>query len=205
MVEARLSENSRSFHVAGKIPLAENPTKVQRDFDKTVNTFPNRNLRTGDLLFLDVRDSPAEKVLFERRRNKLDPKTMGHFLVSENRGHTLDIDVNGIPERILPDRVTPAPGNVEHRKSDDLDTDIITNGIGKPIIDKTSPSRRPITRLPHSPDELKDNLISSKHPEGSQSVQNSTEEFVIEKLEKLGEDKYVKNYVFVKWYMFPRE
>ncbi len=47
--------------------------------------------------------------------------------------------------------------------------------------------------------------MSSEQPESSQSVPKSTEEFVIEKLEKLREDKYGKKYVFVKWYLFPRE
>ncbi len=114
-------------------------------------------------------------------------------MVIENHGHTLDIDVNGIPECISPDRVRPAPGNVEHRESDDPDTDIITNGIGEPIIDKTSPSRQLITPLPHAPGELTETPMSSEQPERSQSVPKSTEEFVIEKLEKLGEDNMVKS------------
>ncbi len=67
-----------------------------------VNTFTNISLRAGDLVFLEMRDSPAEKVLLGRRRNKLDPKPLGPFVVITNHGHTLDIDVNGILECMYP-------------------------------------------------------------------------------------------------------
>ncbi len=71
--------------------LLKTQERYKRDFDKKFNTFPNINLRAGDLVFLDMRDSPAEKVLLGRRRNKLDPKPMGPFVVIANHGHTLDI------------------------------------------------------------------------------------------------------------------
>ncbi len=51
--------------------------------------------------------------MLRRERNNLDPKTMGPFVVIENHGRTLDIDVNGIPECIASDRVRSAPGNIE--------------------------------------------------------------------------------------------
>ncbi len=110
-------KNPRCFHLEARFRLLKTQERYKRDFDKKVNTFPNINLRAGDLVFLDIRDSPAEKVLLGRRRNKLDPKTRSPFVVIENHGHTLDIDANGIPECISSDRVRPAPGNVEHGES----------------------------------------------------------------------------------------
>ncbi len=56
-----------------------------------------------------MRDITAEKVLLGRQRNKLDPRTVGPFVVIDNHGHTLDIDVNEIPECIASDRVRLAP------------------------------------------------------------------------------------------------
>lgn len=76
-----------------KSRLLKTQERYKGDFDKKVKTFPNRNIRTGDLVFLDVRDSPAEKVMLGRRRNKLEPKTMGPFVVIADHGHTLDIDL----------------------------------------------------------------------------------------------------------------
>ncbi len=82
-------------------------------------------------------------------------------------------------------RVRPAPGNVEQRKSDDPDTDIITNEIGEPIIDKPSSLRRPVPRLPIIPETVKDKPVSSEKPEENSAAPRTTEEFIIEKLEKL--------------------
>ncbi len=125
-----------------KSRLLKTQERYKRDFNKKVNTLSHRNFRTEDLVFVNVRDIPAEKFLSERRRNKLDPETMGPFVVIEYHGHTLDIDVNGIPECITSYRARPAPGNVEYRNSDDPDTDSITNEIGEPIEGKTSSSRQ---------------------------------------------------------------
>ncbi len=58
---------------------------------------------------------------------------MGPFLVTENHGHTPDIDMNGIPECIAFDLVRPATGKVQHQESDTPDTDSIKDGIGKPV------------------------------------------------------------------------
>ncbi len=77
--------------------------------------FPKRNLKTGHLIFLDIRDSPAENILRERKINKLDFKTMGPYAVFTYKSHKLDMAVNGIPECRSSDRVLPAPhgaGNV---------------------------------------------------------------------------------------------
>ncbi len=152
-----------------------------------------------------MRDSPAEKGLLGRRRNKLDPKTMCPFVVIANHGHTLDIEVNGIPECIASDRVRPAPRRVEPQKSDVPDTESVRDEIEKPAGRTNSSSRLPVSRLPSTPKTAQDKPVSSVKPIENSTAPKTPEEFVIEKLEKLGEDRCGKKDVFVKWYQFAKE
>jgi len=82
--------------------------RYKRDFDKSVSS-PNRYLRAGDPVFVDFSESSKEDSVLGRARNKLDFKTFGPYTVVHNFGHSLDIEIDGIPERVSSDRVRPAP------------------------------------------------------------------------------------------------
>jgi len=81
--------------------------RYKRDFDKSVRS-PNRNLRAGDRVCLDLSKSSQEQTLLERAKSKLEFKSQGPYTVIANHGHSLDVDINGIPERVSSDRVRPA-------------------------------------------------------------------------------------------------
>ncbi len=74
--------------------------------------------------------------MLRRERNKLDLKTMGPFVVIENHGHTLDIDVNGIPECIASDRVRSAPGNIEQHEPVNRHTDSVKEDTSTTLAEK---------------------------------------------------------------------
>ncbi len=94
---------------------------------------------------------------------------MGPFVVIANHGHTLDIEVNGIPECIASNRVRPAPGRVEPQNSDAPETESVRDEIEKPVEHTNSSSRLPVPRLPSTPKTSKDKPVSSV-----KQIENST-------------------------------
>ena len=63
----------------------------------------------GDLVYLDARNTPLEERVLVRTRSKLDHQTLGPSQVTENLGHTVVIEIEGIPERMSADRIWLAP------------------------------------------------------------------------------------------------
>jgi len=97
--------------------------RYKRDFDKAVRT-PNRHLRAGDKVFLHLEGTSQEETLLGRTRSKLDFKSLGPYVVISNNGHTFDIDVEGIPERVSSDRVRPAPSSSIVQAEADNETEV---------------------------------------------------------------------------------
>jgi len=69
----------------------------------------NRNLRAGDKLFIDISKSSKEETLLEHKKLKLHFKSQGPYTVIATYGHSMDVEVDSIPERVSSDRVRPAP------------------------------------------------------------------------------------------------
>jgi len=100
----------RGLYARANSSLARMQARYKRDFDKAVRA-PNRRIRAGDAVYIDLRNTSQETTILGRARNKLDFQSMGPYTVISNQGHTFDILVDGIPERISSDRVRPAPGH----------------------------------------------------------------------------------------------
>ncbi len=124
---------------------------------------------------------------------------MGPFVVIANHGHTLDIDINRIPECIASDRVRPAPGRIEPKDYDVSGTESVRDEIVKALGHTNSSSRLPVPRMLSTSETGKD------YPMENVAAPKTLEEFVIEKLEKLREAKCGKKYVFANWHKFPKE
>ncbi len=58
----------------------------------------NRNLKAGDIAFVDVHCTPAEQTLLGRPRTKLDWKTVGPYTVLANDGSSIVLGVDGLPD-----------------------------------------------------------------------------------------------------------
>jgi len=91
--------------------------RYKKDFDKSVRS-PNRNLRACDPVFVDFGESSTEDKLLGRPRNTLDFKIFGPYPVIANYGHSLDVDLDGLPERISADRVRAAPKSTTVEKEE---------------------------------------------------------------------------------------
>jgi len=75
--------------------------RYKLEFDTSVRS-PNRNLRAGDKVYLDLSKSSQEQALlesFERAKSKLEFKSQGPYTIIANHGHSLDVEINGIPEK----------------------------------------------------------------------------------------------------------
>ncbi len=81
--------------------LSKTQKRYKRDFDKSVS-LENARLRAGDSSFLDT---PADKTLQGRCRNKPHFKTVVPYTVLAHDGPTIFLGIDGVPECINSGRV----------------------------------------------------------------------------------------------------
>ncbi len=115
----------------------------------------------------------------------------------KNNGHTLDIDVNGVPECICSDCIRPASGSIVTDTC--IETELSDEGNLRLDAGERAFSTPSNGKEQGSSTEAQEQVSLEK--ESTNSIPGKTsEEFVIEKLEKRGKDKSGKEYVLVKWY-----
>jgi len=136
--------------------------RYKRDFDKSVSS-PNRNLRAGDRVFVDFTESSHDETKLERSKSKLDYKTGGPYTVIANFGHTFDVEIDGIPERLSSDRVRPAPLTTTAVDNTSPDLRVAPQSVDRPLGDPSRQQGAPLAPLTSS---VEDKSPPARGPEG---------------------------------------
>ncbi len=150
---------------SAKSRLLKTQERYKRDFNKKCNTLPNKILKAGDLVFLDLRDSPEEKGMLPRPRAlSLWSKITAAISILTWTGYQN-------PSRLTKSDLRPA-GSVTRPPL--IRIPMILWIRYTAIENKTFSFRLPELRPPHTPGVLKENSISSGQLESNQSVPKST-------------------------------
>ena len=80
----------------------------KRSYDK-LTRLVNEDIKVGDSVNLNIQRTPTDENMLGRRRNKLDPLMVGPYPVIGIYGETIEIVVEGLPDKVSSDRVRRAP------------------------------------------------------------------------------------------------